>query len=198
MKHLVIALLVTMGLQAGAAQAENGHEQWINLQSMSSPIFRSAQLAQPQIAKVGRTDRSTMAGKKAGQLIAKGRLMQQKIIASQGKPLPARQLNALQALILEMDQAAAKPGNGTQGACFKSCDDAYGSGFGGGKGWNRFWCKASCFKINVNVGPGLSKDPVGSLAGGATNTAQPTASLKASPASGSQRADHSQGRRSAP
>lgn len=42
-----------------------------------------------------------------------------------------------------------EPKPGTQGECFKSCDDAYGKGFGGGKGWNRFWCKASCIKINI-------------------------------------------------
>lgn len=46
---------------------------------------------------------------------------------------------------------AANTANGSQGECFGSCDNQY-KGWGHGKGWNRFWCKASCFKIEVHVG----------------------------------------------
>lgn len=37
---------------------------------------------------------------------------------------------------------------GGQGECFGGCDNQY-QGFGHGKGWNRIWCKVSCFKIVV-------------------------------------------------
>lgn len=40
--------------------------------------------------------------------------------------------------------------SGSQGECFGSCDSQY-IGWGHGHGWNRFWCKASCFKIEVHV-----------------------------------------------
>lgn len=49
-----------------------------------------------------------------------------------------------------MDQTAKS--SKKPASCFGGCDKDYGTGFGHGKGWNRFWCKASCFKINVNVG----------------------------------------------
>ena len=38
--------------------------------------------------------------------------------------------------------------------CMKGCDGTY-KGWGKGKGWNRFWCKAGCIKIKVGgVGVG--------------------------------------------
>lgn len=48
--------------------------------------------------------------------------------------------------------AAGDPKPGTMGECFKSCDDYGGGGFGGGKGWKRFTCKAAC--IIVKLPPG--------------------------------------------
>lgn len=36
-------------------------------------------------------------------------------------------------------------------SCFGGCDKLY-KGWGKGKGWNRFWCKVGCFKIEVHVG----------------------------------------------
>jgi len=46
------------------------------------------------------------------------------------------------------DGAAAKGG---PSSCFGGCDKQY-KGWGKGKGWNRFWCKAACFKIEIHVG----------------------------------------------
>ncbi|MCI0506186.1 MAG: hypothetical protein L0Z73_08750 [Gammaproteobacteria bacterium] len=185
MKYVQFVVFAGLGLMAGITYAERDHDKWVNIDSVNMPILRSAQNAQGQIAKVGQTDTSSVAGKKASQLIAKGKELQNQILSAKGQPLSEQQLDTLKVLIMEMDQAAAGPAGGTQGACFKSCDDAYGKGFGGGKGWSRFWCKASCFKINVNVGGNKSKSGVGSLSGGATNTAQPAATVKAAPASGS-------------
>ena len=50
----------------------------------------------------------------------------------------------------ELDRLTAENNNGNQGGgkCFGSCDNQY-KGWGGGKGWNRFWCKASCFTIKI-------------------------------------------------
>ena len=55
----------------------------------------------------------------------------------------------LQTLGGKLDRIAASMGstNGPAG-CMTECDGAY-PGWGGGKGWNRFWCKAACIKIKV-------------------------------------------------
>lgn len=59
----------------------------------------------------------------------------------------------MQKVVNTMDaiQASNSAAGGSQGSCFGSCDSQY-KGWGHGKGWNRFWCKASCFKIEVHVG----------------------------------------------
>jgi len=147
-KYMIYCMSGLMFVSANGYAGE--HEAEIDVHAMEW-ASQSVQRAQTQMAKVGKTDTSTPAGKKAKQLIARGKMMQNRIRAAKGKPLSKQQANQLQALIKQMDQTA-RAGKGTQGACFRSCDNAYGSGFGGGKGWNRFWCKGSCFKINVNVG----------------------------------------------
>jgi len=48
--------------------------------------------------------------------------------------------------------AAGDPAPGTLGECWKSCNDAVGPGFGGGKGFDRFGCKAGC--IITKLPPG--------------------------------------------
>ncbi len=48
--------------------------------------------------------------------------------------------------------AYGDPALGTLGECWKSCDDAVGSGWGQGKGFNRFACKAGC--IITKLPPG--------------------------------------------
>lgn len=60
-----------------------------------------------------------------------------------------RKMNKLQR---EMEPSRGEPKPGTLGECWKSCDDAVGSGFGGGKGWNRFACKSGC--IITKLPPG--------------------------------------------
>jgi hypothetical protein len=157
MKKLLILVLAVFGGLTGVAQADSNHDKWIIIQSMSSPIFRaSIAKADRQIARLGRIDTSTRQGRRAKQLVRQAKILQAKIRRmKKSRMSPAAQrraMNNLRQLGIAMHNN--KPGKGTQGACFKSCDDAYGSGFGKGKGWNRFWCKASCFKINVNVGKG--------------------------------------------
>lgn len=68
-------------------------------------------------------------------------------------------LRQLQSILTRMDQlqmklepATDEPKPGTLGECWKSCQDAVGSGFGGGKGWNRFTCKTGC--IITKLPPG--------------------------------------------
>lgn len=58
----------------------------------------------------------------------------------------------LQALCVRLDKIDSQSG-GTAGGpagCMQECDAAY-PGWGGGKGWNRFWCKTACLKIKINL-----------------------------------------------
>ena len=55
----------------------------------------------------------------------------------------------LQSLCASLDRIDTMPtANQGPAGCMTECDDAY-SGWGGGKGWNRFWCKAAFLKIKV-------------------------------------------------
>lgn len=58
----------------------------------------------------------------------------------------------MQTVVEQMDKlSAGAAAKGGQGECFGGCDKQY-KGWGKGKGWNRFWCKVSCFKIEIHVG----------------------------------------------
>jgi hypothetical protein len=58
----------------------------------------------------------------------------------------------LRAVVEQMDKlSAGAPAKESPSSCFGGCDGAY-KGWGKGKGWNRFWCKVACFKIEVHIG----------------------------------------------
>jgi len=58
----------------------------------------------------------------------------------------------MRTVVEQMDKLSAGAGaQGSPASCFGGCDNTY-SGWGKGKGWNRFWCKAACFKIEVHIG----------------------------------------------
>jgi len=58
----------------------------------------------------------------------------------------------LQTLAGKLDKLDSQlPSTAGPAGCMKECDGAY-SGWGGGKGWNRFWCKAACIKVKVGKG----------------------------------------------
>ena len=55
----------------------------------------------------------------------------------------------LQGLGAKLDKLNSQiPATAGPAGCMTECDGAY-PGWGGGKGWNRFWCKAACIKLKV-------------------------------------------------
>ncbi len=82
------------------------------------------------------------------QLIDKAVQLNQEILrlGKQMSPEEARTYERrMQGLIQRMDQMSKKKG---PAPCMKECDKAY-PGWGKGKGWNRFWCKAACLVAAV-------------------------------------------------
>ncbi|HEU0172637.1 MAG TPA: hypothetical protein VFV58_00110 [Blastocatellia bacterium] len=60
--------------------------------------------------------------------------------------------NQMRTVVEQMDKLSAGAiAKGDSASCFGGCDKLY-KGWGKGKGWNRFWCKVGCFKIEVHVG----------------------------------------------
>ena len=57
----------------------------------------------------------------------------------------------MRTVVEQMDNLSAGAAKGGPSSCFGGCDKQY-KGWGKGKGWNRFWCKAACFKIEIHVG----------------------------------------------
>ena len=58
----------------------------------------------------------------------------------------------MRTVVEQMDKLSAD-GGAKEGpaSCFGGCDKQY-KGWGKGKGWNRFWRKAACFKLEIHVG----------------------------------------------
>ena len=54
----------------------------------------------------------------------------------------------MQLVVEQMDKA---DDGKTTSDCFAGCDKTY-PGWGGGKGWNRFWCKVGCLTIEIHIG----------------------------------------------
>ncbi len=81
------------------------------------------------------------------KLVREGRRLNEEILragpsmsAAQAKRFTAR----MKRLVSRMDALGRQQKTAGPAACMKECDSAY-PGWGGGKGWNRFWCKTACF-----------------------------------------------------
>ena len=79
-------------------------------------------------------------------LAREGRRLNEEILRA-GPSMSAAQAQRFTArmkqLVSRMDVLGKQQKSAGPAACMKECDGAY-PGWGGGKGWNRFWCKAGC------------------------------------------------------
>jgi hypothetical protein len=98
----------------------------------------------------------------AVRLVREGDALAKKVMRTQGKIDPDTEAafdKEMSALIMSMDQlliTSISTGGDAAGpaACMMECDSSY-PGLGGGNGWNRFWCKSACLKIELGpVGVG--------------------------------------------
>lgn len=163
---LIIGLVVLPFAQA----RDKGHEDWIPIQSMSQGISRPVVYEQVKATKSKRF--TPTAAKATGKIdpamiamVKKASVLVDEILRTQGKIDPKDETlyeSQMVSLVQAMDRAAAQNyanlGGGfdseSPAACMMECDDAY-PGLGGGNGWNRFWCKGACIKIQVgNTGVG--------------------------------------------
>lgn len=93
--------------------------------------------------------------KKIADLILKGLRISQQAEAA-GPKMPKEDAEKfdrqMQMVTAELDKLTGEnsAGGKDSGKCFGGCDNQY-KGWGGGKGWNRFWCKASCFTVKVSI-----------------------------------------------
>ena len=83
------------------------------------------------------------------RLITQGKRLNQEILRAgsrMSQEQADRYLARMKQLVEQMDRKGkcqAKIGKEGPAKCMCNCDKAY-PGFGGGNGWNRFWCKTSC------------------------------------------------------
>ena len=84
-------------------------------------------------------------------LVREGRRLNDEILragpsmsAAQAKRFTAR----MKRLVSRMDALGRQQKTAGPAACMKECDSAY-PGWGGGKGWNRFWCKTACIAGHI-------------------------------------------------
>ena len=81
--------------------------------------------------------------------MAEGKRLNAEILRAGSRMSPeqaGRYYARMKQLVVQMDRKAKCQGKiGKEGPakCMCNCGKAY-PGFGGGNGWNRFWCKASC------------------------------------------------------
>ncbi|RMF73224.1 MAG: hypothetical protein D6738_09410 [Acidobacteria bacterium] len=89
--------------------------------------------------------------------IAEARRLNEEILRAGERTTPAQRAafeRRMRQLVAKMDRRArcgSDVGSEGPARCMCNCDKAY-PGWGGGKGWNRFWCKAACIKVKVGKG----------------------------------------------
>ena len=99
--------------------------------------------------------RQTSFAKKYAQLLQDGIALAKKVQKA-GSGMSSRQYSSFQTSLKRLGAQTMTLGqtNSTAGdspaSCMQECDAAY-PGWGGGNGWNRFWCKAACLKIKVSL-----------------------------------------------
>jgi hypothetical protein len=89
------------------------------------------------------------------RLIKRGQSIIERVV-ERGSAMPATEAanydGQMRTVVEQMDKlSAGAAANGDSSSCFGGCDKLY-KGWGKGKGWNRFWCKVGCFKIEVHIG----------------------------------------------
>ena len=89
------------------------------------------------------------------RLIKRGQAIIERVVA-RGDAIPATEAGGydrqMRTIVEQMDKLTAGGGaSKSPASCHAECDRRYG-GWGAGKGWNRFWCKVACFKLEIHVG----------------------------------------------
>ena len=89
------------------------------------------------------------------KLIRRGQAIIERVI-ERGDAMPATEAASydkqMRTVVEQMDKLTAGGGARKEpNECFAGCDAQY-HGWGGGKGWNRFWCKVACLKIEIHIG----------------------------------------------
>ena len=82
-------------------------------------------------------------------LAARVQKMENKMTDAQYKTFQ-RELRIIESQLDQLQAGNAGASGPAQSECFSSCDRQY-CGWDGSNGWNRFWCKANCFRISVYV-----------------------------------------------
>lgn len=97
------------------------------------------------------TDRSLV------RLVKRGQDLVNRVV-ERGPGISAKEASSYDAqmrmIVGQIDKLTSGSVAGDTSGCIKGCDTNY-KGWGKGKGWNRFWCKAGCIKVKVGpVGVG--------------------------------------------
>ncbi len=130
---------------SSAAPTSKAVRSWATLAKEKLPPFKAWEKAKPETPK----QRRLLVLFKRGHSIvdraaARGEAMSDTEAAGYDRQL--------RTVVEQIDKLTAGANSQqTASSCFGGCDNTY-HGWGHGKGWNRFWCKLSCFKIEVHIG----------------------------------------------
>ncbi|HEX5085414.1 MAG TPA: hypothetical protein VFY40_25535 [Blastocatellia bacterium] len=136
---------ITPNQSLSAAPTANEVYSWARMAKEKLPPGSIWDKARPETA----TQRSMLTLIKRGQAIIDSALKSGPAMSAK----EAANFDAqMQMVVEQMDKlSAGAAAKGDSSSCFGGCDKLY-KGWGKGKGWNRFWCKVGCFKIEVHVG----------------------------------------------
>jgi hypothetical protein len=164
-KTLTLALAFIIALAAPSLLAAQSKQPIAPNQSLSaaptaSEVYSWARTAREKLPAGAAWDKAkpeTENQRSLLRLIKRGQSIIDRVVERGGAMSATEAANydsQMRSVVEQMDKlsagapAAAKEG---QGSCFGGCDKQY-KGWGKGKGWNRFWCKVSCFKIEIHFG----------------------------------------------
>jgi hypothetical protein len=135
---------ITPNQSLSAAPTANEVYSWARMAQEKLPTGTSWDRAKPETE----TQRSLL------RLIKRGQSIIERVVEKGATMSAAEAVNydrEMQTVVEQMDKLSSGGAVKGPSSCFGGCDKQY-KGWGKGKGWNRFWCKAACFKIEIHVG----------------------------------------------
>jgi hypothetical protein len=157
---LALAFIITMAatsLLAAQSKRPITPNQSLSAAPTANEVYSWARTAKEKLPTGAAWDRArpeTEPQRSMLRLIKRGQSIIESVV-EKGSSMSATEAanfdRELQTVVEQMDKLSAGAAAKGPSSCFGGCDKQY-KGWGKGKGWNRFWCKAACFKIEIHVG----------------------------------------------
>jgi hypothetical protein len=152
-------LIATLAMPSFLTAQRGARENSLTAAPTSKEVYSWAKTAKSKLPDSTVWDRAkpkTETQRSMLRLVKRGQAIIERVI-TRGDTMPATEAanydRQMRAVVEQLDKLSAGggPGGDQPNDCFAGCDEQY-PGWGGGHGWNRFWCKVACLRIEIHIG----------------------------------------------